>query len=132
MRRCDKACRTRRKVLRKAYCKTLKTTSFFNKIIREWKVRTNNGHVKMDVGKRYTCDYYLRENKVEDDWDHVHLIRVVKFSEHISDIGLPGYCFKKRVNGRTIHSKIYPIDKKDAPRIIVDEILTKYDNFIGK
>ena len=127
----DKSCRTRRKVRRKSYCKTLKNTSFFNKIQREWKKKTKNGSIKMDLGKNYTCDYYFGK-KMEDGWNHVHLMRIVKFPKKIAILRSPGYCFKKLENDRAIHSKIYLIDLKDEPCSVVDEMLTRYNDFINK
>lgn len=128
---CNKACRTRRKIRRKAYCKTLKSSPFFNKIKTQWKKKTNNGYVKMDLGKKYTCDYYLREKKGEDYWNHVHLIRTVKYPKKFAPLRSSGYVFKKRANGRTMHTKIHLIDDRDDPRDIVDDMLSKYNKFVG-
>jgi len=125
---------TRREVrrLRKARCKTLKNSPFFKRIIAEWKRQTHNGSIHMDVGRNYTCDYYLGESVKEDHWNHVHLIRDIRFPKRLSRIKSSGYCFKKKVGGRVIHSKVHLIDKRDEPRNIVDEMLAKYDVFIRR
>ena len=133
-RHCDKLrCKTRRckTRCRRAYCKTLKNNSFFNKIVSEWRKKTHNGYAKMDAGRNYTCDYYLRENAKEDFWNHVHLIRRVTWPKKYARLRSHGYCFKKRVNGEVIHSNIYLINKKNGPRNTVDEIFAKYSRFIG-
>lgn len=126
--RCDKRCRTRRKVLRRAHCKKLKSTPFFNKIVKEWKRKTNNGYVKMDVSKKYTCDYYLGASPEEDYWNHVHLIRNTKYPEKMAHH--PGYVFKKKLNGYVTHSKVHAIDKKDDPKDVVNDILGRYKDFV--
>jgi hypothetical protein len=126
---CNKSCRTRRKIRRRAHCKTLKNSSFLKKIVNEWRKRSHNGYVKMDVGKQYTCDYYLSK-KEEDYWNHVHLVSTVKIPKKIAHLRKSGYVFKKKERGRIIHSKVHLIDKKDNPQEIVGEMLSKYDAFI--
>lgn len=111
------------------YCEKKMATPLFNGVLKEWKKQTNGGNVTMDVTSKFACDFYLSDSVKDDTWNHVHLVRDVRYPKKYARLHGSGFCFKKRRQGHVSHSKIYMLDVKDTPKNSVKNMLSMYKTF---
>lgn len=90
-----------------------------NKILQDWKNKTNGGHIKLDTDSRYKDDYYLSIYKTEDYHSHIHLIKTCDQSVFLC------YIIKKDNK----HSEVYIIDENKNTVVLVNEMIENYNNF---
>lgn len=95
-----------------------KDKSFIEEILKEWKIQTNNGYIKIDKNYRYNGDYYLSFKTFHDNNCHIHFI-INNNEDYLC------YVLKKYNN----NSGLYKINRNKTSDI-VKEMIKNYNNFL--
>jgi hypothetical protein len=123
--------KTKSKTIKKRTITIQLKTKFIHNILSSWKKYTS-GNVTKDSTTIYKYDYYLSFSKIEDQFNHIHLI-LHNFHYDNNNHNNIIYVMKKfdKEKQQIIHSKQIKINILSNPDKVVINMIKNYDKFIN-